>query len=153
MGPAWQFSEIPPKSSQRPSKFVLPIQRPPQYKINAVVRFKRQKLQNNHPADEEKNAASSSVPSSSSGNSSSTGSPGVGGRTSSSSQADAVGVNNLKEVYVGLQREQENLRRSHRLIKDEVASLNDIERSLTWLLKKARQYETLRGHLPPTTSG
>jgi hypothetical protein len=148
MAPARQLSEIPPKSSQRPSKFVVPIHRPPQYKINAVVRFKRQKISSaSQLSGGDKNLTTNSV-SSGSGNNNTSGNleTGESSRPQQPAQNETVGVNNLKDVYVGLQREQENLRRSNRLIKDEIASLNDIERSLTWLLKKARQYETLRGH-------
>lgn len=45
-----------------------------------------------------------------------------------------------------LQKEQENLQRSNKLIKNEIASLNDIQSNLLWLLKKANQYETQRNH-------
>jgi hypothetical protein len=156
MAPSRPLSEIvPPKSSQRPSNFVVPIQRPPAYKINAVANFKRQKLASGLSSDPGNNIVEQTVSSgSSTGSSSATASPAVNVNNKAQPHADGgVGINNLKDVYLGLQREQENLRRSSRLIKDEIASLNDIERSLKWLLKKARQYETQRNHLPYSTSG
>ena len=63
--------------------------------------------------------------------------------------AAAANVASLVEVCNGLQREQDNLRRSNRLIRDEIASLNDVHYNLLWLLKKSRQYETYREAMGP----
>ena len=52
----------------------------------------------------------------------------------------------LTEIGYNLQKEEENLRRSNVLIKNEIASLNDVQGSLLWLLKKANQFETQRNH-------
>lgn len=67
----------------------------------------------------------------------------------STTAAMTTNVAGLMEVCNGLQREQDNLRRSNRLIRDEIASLNDVQHSLIWLLKKVRQHETYRAAMGP----
>jgi hypothetical protein len=157
----------PPFKKKAHAKFRVPIHKPSQIKIDAVINYKRSKgllgktptvtKKVDEPGVSENNSSSSSGSSSSSscsnsGSSSSSSSGGVGvssGPASAAAPASSTNVASLVEVCNGLQREQDNLRRSNRLIRDEIASLNDVQHSLIWLLKKVRQHETCRAAMGP----
>lgn len=135
--PLFLNSEIPKIQSKAVSKFLVPIGRPSQDKLDAIIKLKQQRK-----ASELSNLAFNlelhNQPIT----------------TSSSSK-------NLKEERLlqiqqeigsitadcnNLQREQESLDQSNKLIKNEIASLNGLQGSLQWLLKKANQFETHRNH-------
>ncbi len=159
----------PPFKKKAHAKFRVPIHKPSQIKIDAVINYKRSKgLLGKTPTVTKKvdepiasdnsssgNSGSSSSSSSSSGSSSSSSSGVIGvssgiASTAPATSASSSNVASLVEVCNGLQREQDNLRRSNRLIRDEIASLNDVQHSLIWLLKKVRQHETYRAAMGPS---
>lgn len=128
--------KIPPKAV---SKFRIPINKPSQSKLKAVL-AQRQKLKDNIVP---RNAITrSDVP---------VDNPEIElPLTKESKIAKILEIQRktaaLNEVCNNLRKEEENLRRSNLLIKNEIASLNDVQGNLLWLLKKANQYETQKNH-------
>lgn len=135
----FRINDIPKVQLKAVSKFRIPINRPDQSKFEAILRYKQQKSH----AQSLKTAADAAEV--------------LKLSTSVTEQfTEALKAEKIKEVqekilsatetFNNLQKEQENLRRSNKLIKNEIASLNDVQGNLLWLLKRSNQYETQRNH-------
>ena len=126
-------NDIPKIPLKSVTKFRIPISTPSQSKLEAIILYKQKKSQTPEIF-------------------STTGKEEAGSQPLSTSSKLAMikeiqeRTHSATETYNNLQKEQENLQRSNRLIKNEIASLNDIQSNLLWLLKKANQYETQRNH-------
>ena len=127
-------NEIPKIPLKSVTKFRIPISTPSQSKMEAIIMYKQKKS----------NLTSEIF--------STTGKEAACNQPLSSSSKLAM-IKDIQEKNLSatetcnkLQKEQENLQRSNKLIKNEIASLNDIQSNLLWLLKKANQYETQRNH-------
>lgn len=135
----FRINDIPKVQLKAVSKFRIPINRPDQSKFEAILRYKQQK---NH-AQSLKAAADAAETLKQS-------------TAATEPFTEVMRAEKLKEIeerilsttetYNNLQKEQENLRRSNKLIKNEIASLNDVQGNLLWLLKRSNQYETQRNH-------
>lgn len=134
-----RINDIPKVQLKAVSKFRIPINRPDQSKFEAILRYKQQK---NHALSLKTAADAAEV---------------LKLSTSVTEPfTEAIKAEKIKEVqekilsatetFNNLQKEQENLRRSNKLIKNEIASLNDVQGNLLWLLKRSNQYETQRNH-------
>ena len=151
-GSLHQVPQVPPATKKKAqSKFRVPIHKPSQAKIDAVINYKRSKGLLGKPSTTTTNKTEEfTIGSSSSSSSSVSNNKNSGGGIIHAAPVTATNVASLVEVCNGLQREQDNLRRSNRLIRDEIASLNDVHYNLLWLLKKSRQYETHLAAMGPT---
>lgn len=130
--------EIPKVQSKAVSKFRIPIHKPSQNKLKAISLYKQQHERPTSPSDIAARPAVPDVP---------------GASIPLSKELKIAKIleiqretASLTEICCGLQKEEDNLRRSNLLIKNEIASLNDVQGSLLWLLKKANQFETQRNH-------
>ena len=114
------------------SKFRIPIQSPSIAKIRAVIQHKNTNCSNKGSLGIS-HAGSPSIKTSNNDLSDGSNKLSVDGsnitnNSSSSVPSEAlINIANLKDVCIGLQHEQDHLRRSNRLIKDEITSLNDIQ--------------------------
>jgi hypothetical protein len=134
-----RINDIPKVQLKAVSKFRIPINRPDQSKFEAILRYKQQQ---NHAQSLKKAVDAAEVLKLST--------------AATEPFSEAVKAEKIKEVqekilsatetFHNLQKEQENLRRSNKLIKNEIASLNDVQSNLLWLLKRSNQYETQRNH-------
>ena len=131
------MNDIPKIPLKSVTKFRIPISTPSQSKLEAIIMYKRKKSQTagTFSTTNKEEAGSHSQPLSTS---------------SKLAMIKEIQDRTLSatETCNNLQKEQENLLRSNRLIKNEIASLNDIQSNLLWLLKKANQFETQRNHSP-----
>jgi hypothetical protein len=132
-------AEIPKLQSKAVSKFHIPINRPSQSKLEAVMKFKQK----------QSNAATIGA---TTGVEVSTEAPVNEAFTQEVHQKRVREIQEkircIVDTNTNLQKEEENLRRSNKLIKNEISSLNDVQGNLLWLLKKANQFETQRNHSP-----
>ena len=130
--------EIPKVQPKSVSKFRIPINKPSQNKLLAISLYKQQNKGPVSPSDTIGRQAVQDA-------------PGVSIPLSKESKIAKIleiqrETASLTEICCGLQKEEDNLRKSNLLIKNEIASLNDVQGSLLWLLKKANQFETQRNH-------
>ena len=132
-------AEIPKLQSKAVSKFHIPINRPSQSKLEAVMKFKQRQSNRITIAATSEVEVSAVIPA-----------------TEMFTQEEhqkrvreiQEKIQCIVETNINLQKEEENLRRSNKLIKNEISSLNDVQGNLLWLLKKANQFETQRNHSP-----
>lgn len=132
-------ADIPKVQSKAVSRFHIPINRPSQSKLEAVMKFKQQ----------QSNVATARA---------GTGLMAVDVLSTDELVTEEIHQKKMRDIQekircivdtnINLQKEEENLRRSNRLIKNEISSLNDVQGNLLWLLKKANQFETQRNHSP-----
>lgn len=131
--------EIPRIQSKATSTFRVPINIPTQNKLDAIIKFKQQKKEADRllaTICDSDLAAKSNVENVS-----------MSVRMKEEKIEEIrVKIISLTETNSDLQREQENLHLSNKQIKNEIASLNDIQGDLLWLLKKASQFEIQRNH-------
>lgn len=131
--------EIPRIQSKATSSFRIPINIPTQNKLDAIAKFKQQKLEGERlraTMCDSDLAAKSNIEDD------------VMSYTMKEDKIEEIRMkkNNIAENSTDLQREQEDLRLSSNQIKKEIASLNDVQGDLLWILKKASQFEIQKNH-------
>jgi FtsZ-binding cell division protein ZapB len=131
--------EIPRVQSKATSSFRIPINIPRQNKLDVIAKFKKQQKQAERLREticDVDLTATSNVENVSMSN------------TMKEEKIEEIREkkNDITENCSDLQREQESLRVSSNQIKNEIASLNDAQGDLLWILKKASQFEIQRNH-------
>jgi FtsZ-binding cell division protein ZapB len=130
--------EIPRVQSKATSSFRIPVNIPTQNKLDAIAKFKQQQKQAERlrATISDVDLTASNVENVSMSN------------TMKEEKVEEIREkkNNIIENCSDLQREQESLRVSSNQIKNEIASLNDAQGDLLWILKKASKFEIQRNH-------
>jgi FtsZ-binding cell division protein ZapB len=131
--------EIPRIQSKSTSSFRIPINIPTQNKLDAIARFKQQKKEEERlraTVCDSDLAAKSNMEDD------------LMSYTMKEDKIEEIRMkkNCITEKCTDLQGEQEDLRLSSDQIKNEIASLNDVQGDLLWILKKASQFEIQRNH-------
>jgi FtsZ-binding cell division protein ZapB len=131
--------EIPRIQSKATSSFRIPINIPTQNKLDAIAKFKQQQKEGERllaTVCDSDLAAKSNMEDD------------LMSHTMKEDKIEEIRMkkNCITENCTDLQREQEDLRLSSNQIKNEIASLNDVQGDLLWILKKASQFEIQRNH-------
>jgi FtsZ-binding cell division protein ZapB len=131
--------EIPRIQSKATSSFRIPLNIPTQKKLDAIAKFKQQKKEGERlraTICDSDLAAESNMEDN------------LMSYTIKKDKIKEIRMkkNCITENCTDLQTEQEDLRLRSNQIKNEIASLNDVQGDLLWILKKASQFEIQRNH-------